>query len=63
MTWQETNRPNTIFFKKDSRKKKIDLILPIVFAITPIDGSRYRVIDSSILPELFSSVSKLSSCI
>ena len=32
-----------------SRKKKMDLILPIIFAITPIDRSSYRVIDSSIL--------------
>lgn len=31
--------------KKDSMKMKMDLILPIIFAITPVDGSHYRVID------------------
>ena len=35
--------------KKDARKRKMDLIMPIIFAISPIDGSSYRVIDSSIL--------------
>ena len=32
---------------------KTDLILDTIFAITPIDGSGYRVIDSSILQEFF----------
>ena len=31
----------------------MDLILPIIFAITPIDGSCYRVIDSSNIQESF----------
>ena len=31
----------------------MDLILPIIFAITPTDGSCYRVISSSIPQELF----------
>ena len=35
----------------------MDLILPIIFAITSVDGSCYRVIDSSILKEFFSSLS------
>ena len=38
------------------------LILPIMFAITPTDGSCYRVIDSSILQDFFSSVLKFLSC-
>ena len=36
----------------------MDLILPFVFAMLPIDGSCYRVIDTSILQEFCSSVSK-----
>ena len=48
--------------KKDSRKRKMDLTLPIIFAITPIDRSCYRVIDSSILQDFFSSVSNFLSC-
>ena len=36
----------------------MDLVLPIIFAMTPIDGSCYRVIDTSILLEFFSSDSK-----
>ena len=40
---------------------KTNLILPIIFAVTPADGSGYRVIDSSILQESFSSVPKCSS--
>ena len=32
------------------------LILPIIFAIPPIGGSCYRVINSSILQDAFSSV-------
>ena len=48
--------------KEDSRKRKMDLILPIIFVITPIDGLCYRVIDSSILQDFFSSVSKFLSC-
>ena len=35
--------------KKDSRKRKIDFILPIIFAVTPLDGWCYRVIDSSVI--------------
>ena len=50
---QETKRPNTIFSKKDSRKKKMCLIMPIIFAFIPLDGSCYRVIDSSILQDFF----------
>ena len=33
----------------------MDLVLPIIFAMTPVDGSCYRVIDTSILLEFFSS--------
>ena len=40
----------------------MDLILLIIFAITPIDGSCYRVIDSSNIKEFFLSVSKFLSC-
>ena len=40
----------------------MDLILPIIFAITPIDGQYYRVIDSSNIQDFFSSVSKCLSC-
>ena len=39
--------------KKHCKIKKMDLILPIIFAITPTDGSCYRVISSSIPQELF----------
>ena len=31
----------------------MDLILPIIFAITPTDGSYYRVFDSSTLQDFF----------
>ena len=31
----------------------MDLILPIIFAITPTDGSCYRVFDSSTLQDFF----------
>ena len=49
----------TQFFpKKYSRKRKMDFILPIIFTVTATDGLCYRVINSSILQELFSSVSK-----
>ena len=48
--------------KNICRKRKMDLILPIIFAITPTGGSRYRVIDSSNMQEIFSSVSKFLSC-
>ena len=41
--------------KKQNKTGKMDLILPIMFAITPIDGSCYRVIDSSNIQEFFSS--------
>ena len=40
---------------KYSRKRKIGLILSNIFAITPIDGSCYRVFNSSILQDFFSS--------
>ena len=39
----------------------MNLILSIVFSITPIDEWCYRVINSSILQEVFSSVSIYSS--
>ena len=39
--------------KKDSRKRKMDLMLPIIFDMIPIDGSYYRVINSSILQDFF----------
>ena len=58
-TRQEKRRPNNIFSKKDSRKSKMDLILPIIFAFNPIDGSCYKVMDSSNIQEFFSSVSKM----
>ena len=38
------------------------LILSIIFAITPIDGSCHRVIDSSTLQDSFSSAIKFLSC-
>ena len=38
------------------------LILPIIFAITPIEGWCYRVIDSTNIQKIFSSVSKFLSC-
>ena len=38
------------------------MILSIIFAVTPTDGSRHRVIDSSIVQKIFSSVSKFLSC-
>lgn len=37
----------------------MDLISPTIFISAPNDGLCYRVIDSSILKELFSSQSKL----
>ena len=40
----------------------MDLILPIIFATTPTDGSCYRVINLSNIQKVFSSVSKFSSC-
>ena len=40
----------------------MDLILPIIFATTPTDGSCYRVINLSNIQTFFSSVSKFSSC-
>ena len=51
----ETRKPRTVFFKKYFRKRKMDLILPIIFAMTPFYGSCYRVIDTSGLQEFFSS--------
>ena len=50
-----------VYRQKYSQKRKMDLILPIIFAITLNDGSWYRVIDSPVLQELFSSVPKYSS--
>ena len=41
---------------------KMDLLLPIIFTITPVDGLCYRVVDSSILQEIFLFVPKCSSC-
>ena len=40
----------------------MELIFPIIFAITPIDVSCYRIIDSPNIQEFFSSVSNISSC-
>ena len=40
----------------------MDLILTIIYAFTPIDRSCYRVIDSSVLKEFFSTVSEFLSC-
>ena len=40
----------------------MNLISPIIFAITPIDGWCYKVINSSVLQEICSSVSKFLSC-
>ena len=40
----------------------MELIFPIIFAITPIDVSCYRVIDSPNIQEFFSSVSNILSC-
>ena len=65
MTQPQTINQNTkhnFLQKKDSRKRKVDLTLPIILAITPIDGSCYRVNDSSILKAFFSCVSKFLSC-
>ena len=39
--------------KNKSRKRNIDLILPDIFPITPVDGSCYSVIHSAILQEFF----------
>ena len=44
--------------EKNSKKSKMDLILPIIFATKPIDGSCYRVIDLSNLQEFFTSGSE-----
>ena len=43
--------------KRDSRKK-MDLILSIIFTVMPIDGSCYRVINSSILQEFLFHLSQ-----
>ena len=40
----------------------MELIFPIIFAITPIDVSCYRIIDSPNIQEFFSSVSNILSC-
>ena len=39
----------------------MELIFPIIFAITPIDVSCYRIIDSPNIQEFFSSVSNILS--
>ena len=39
--------------KKDFMKMKMDLILPFIFAITPVDRLCCRVINLSILLEFF----------
>ena len=44
---KERNQPQ-FSPKEDSRKREIDLILPIIFTITTTDGSCYRVIDLSV---------------
>ena len=44
------------FQKKEYRKRK--MILSIIFTIATVDGSCYRVTNSSILQEFFPSVSK-----
>ena len=64
MTKNQTRNKETKqnFFQKNSRNSKIDLILPIIFAITPIDGSCYRVIDSSNIQEFFHLSQKVLSC-
>ena len=46
--------------KQDSKTLKMDLIYPLIFAITLFEGLLYRVINSSILQELFSSIPKCS---
>ena len=64
ITKQQTRNKETKhnFLRKFSRKRKMDLILPIIFPTTPIDGSCYRVIDSSNIQELFPSFPKFLSC-
>ena len=39
--------------KKDSRKRKMNLTLSIIFVITATDGSCYRVVDWSFLKDFF----------
>ena len=39
--------------KKGSRKRKMDLMLRIIFDMIPTDGSYYRVINSSIQQDFF----------
>ena len=48
----------TQFSPKTFLEDEMDLIFPIIFAITPTDGLRNRVIDSSNIREFFSSFSK-----
>ena len=54
-------REQTLFCqkKKNIRKKKMDLILPIIFTIALINGSCSRIIDSSSYSKI---VSKFFSC-
>ena len=51
-----------MFSQNRTLEKKMDLIMPITFVITPINEWCYRVIDSSILQEYCSSVLKCSWC-
>ena len=46
--------------KKDFWKMKMDMTLPIIFVITPVDGLCYKVANSSIQQEFFSSVQNCS---
>ena len=59
-TRQETKTLYTFFSKKDFWKMKMDMTLPIIFVITPVDGLCYKVANSSIQQEFFSSVQNCS---
>ena len=59
---KETKKSKTIFSKKGTRKRNMDLIWPIIFVITSIFGSYYGVIDLSNIQEFFSAVSKCLLC-
>ena len=48
----------TQFSPKTFLENEMDLIFPIIFAVTPTDGLCNRVIDSSNIREFFSSFSK-----
>ena len=64
MTKNQTRNKETKhnFLQKNLKKRKMEFILPIIFAIIPTAGSCYRVIDLLNIPEFFSSVSKFLSC-